>query len=394
MSKILLFIVVSICSTNGQFLRKDGTRTPFGDSIDKVATNLLREKYESSQDKNIITSPIGVFTLLALYSTGTIGPARDEIVKAVGASTYDKLVSSYGSLSKDLSRLDANNFSLKNKIYVSTKYSILPSFSNFAIRQFQSEVEKINFGDPKHAAIINSWAERVTRRNIKNVVSGDTLDTLTAVALFNIIFFQGRWQLPFKSDETRDRKFYIDKKTTVQKPMMQLSEILFYKESRELEAEIIELPYKGEGEFRMIVVLPKEIDGLPRVLENVRKHGLLKDAYSLEATSIEFSMPKFTIESTLDLNELLPKIGVRSIFKDPAPRIVKDSGVLVSKAFQKAIIKVDEEGPTAGASTGPVEISLCKGCRGRVGVRVGVDHPFLFAILQQDKIALVGTYTH
>nr|WJJ70434.1 venom protein U-MPTX.14-Mc31 [Megalopyge crispata] len=395
MSKILLFIVASICSTNGQLVFKDETRTPFGDSIDKVATNLLREKYQSSQDKNIITSPLGVFTLLALYSPGTTGRAREEIIQAVGASTYNDLVTSYGSLSESLSRLDADNFVLKNKIYVSKQYSILSNFSSFAIRQFQSEVEKINFGNPQHAAdVINDWAERETRHHIKNAVSGDTLDPSTAVALFNVMFFQGSWHLPFKRDETRDRKFYIDKKRTVQKSTMHLSEALFYKESKELEAEIIELPYKNKGGFRMLVVLPKQIDGLPRVLENVRKHGLLKDAYSLEATYIDFSMPKFTIESTLDLNELLPKIGVRSIFTEPAPNIVKKSKVVVSKAFQKALIIVDEEGPTAGASTGSVDISLCSHCRGRVALQVRVDHPFLFAVLQQDKIAFVGTYTH
>lgn len=41
-----------------------------------------------------------------------------------------------------------------------------------------------------------------------------------------------------------------------------------------------------------------------------------------------------------------------SLFNEGAGSIVKEAAVKVSKVFQEAFIKVDEEGATAGAFTG------------------------------------------
>lgn len=46
------------------------------------------------------------------------------------------------------------------------------------------------------------------------------------------------------------------------------------------------------------------------------------------------------------------QVGVSKLFNEGAPGIVKGVPVKVSKAFQEAFIKVDEEGATAGAFTG------------------------------------------
>ncbi|KOB65662.1 Chymotrypsin inhibitor CI-8A [Operophtera brumata] len=92
---------------------------------------------------------------------------------------------------------------------------------------------------------------------------------------------------------------------------------------------MVELPYKEDG-FRMVVVLPNEVDGLPLVLEKAAQKGLMDDVFNLSPSGrdVNFQIPKFEIETKLDLNELLPK------------------------AFQEAFVKVDEEGATAGAFTG------------------------------------------
>lgn len=45
-------------------------------------------------------------------------------------------------------------------------------------------------------------------------------------------------------------------------------------------------------------------------------------------------------------------MGVSKLFEESADGIVQDESVVVSKAFQEAFIKVDEEGATAGAFTG------------------------------------------
>lgn len=73
---------------------------------------------------------------------------------------------------------------------------------------------------------------------------------------------------------------------------------------------MIELPYKEKG-FRMVVVLPNEVDGLSSVLEKASEKGLLNDVFRLSpaGTEVDLDIPKFDIKSKLDFNEILPKVG-------------------------------------------------------------------------------------
>ena len=67
-------------------------------------------------------------------------------------------------------------------------------------------------------------------------------------------------------------------------------------------------------------------------------------------------MPKFSIESEIDLNDCVKQLGAQLIF-DPDNADLSGFGesengnVYVSKIFQKAKIDVDEEGTRAAAAT-------------------------------------------
>ena len=47
--------------------------------------------YETSSDKNVVASPLGVFTLLTLYAAGSEGETREEIMKLLGYTDYTEI---------------------------------------------------------------------------------------------------------------------------------------------------------------------------------------------------------------------------------------------------------------------------------------------------------------
>lgn len=62
----------------------------------------------------------------------------------------------------------------------------------------------------------------------------------------------------------------------------------------------------------MVIVLPDEVEGLQEVLQQLRAgHDLMADIEALTAGSqpVQVSMPKFKIETTVDLKKLLPKVN-------------------------------------------------------------------------------------
>lgn len=72
---------------------------------------------------------------------------------------------------------------------------------------------------------------------------------------------------------------------------------------------MIELPYK-EDKFRMIIVLPDDVEGLPEVVKKISEKGLLEDVFRMypAGADVDLDMPKFEIKSKHDLNNILPKV--------------------------------------------------------------------------------------
>ncbi|CAH2089264.1 unnamed protein product [Euphydryas editha] len=377
------------------FTFPDYRRTSLGDSIDIASMKLLKEIYDGSSDKNVVASPLGVLILLSLYGSGSEGKNREEIMQLLGSNDYKQLSDSYTQLSQKFSSMDPSYMTLANKVLVSDKLSVTDEFSRTA-REYDSEVSSIDFSKPKVAAdVINDWSSKKTKGMISNPVSESDIDPATAIALLNVIFFQGHWHVPFNASETKEKEFNIDRSTVVKVPMMHLEQSLFYWEDKDMGVQMIELPYK-ETKFRMIVVLPNDIDGLPEVLKKTSEKGLLENVFRMHPVGAELllDMPKFEIRSKIDLNSILQKVGVPSIFRSGSTGIVKESSVVVSKALQEAFVKVDEEGATAGAFTGIFAVPTSSLSQPPKPIPFKVDRPFLYAILHDDIIVFAGTYAH
>ncbi|XP_013162555.1 PREDICTED: antichymotrypsin-1-like isoform X1 [Papilio xuthus] len=393
MEWLFLLLLVTVASTANSLLDHEYSRTRLGDNIDKASVKLLKEAYLSS-DGNVVTSPLGVLFLLSLYSSGTQGKTRDEITELLGATDYKEMFDSYSGLSNEYASMNSS-LSLANKIYVASGYDLNEEFLNTA-RAYNTEVDSVDFHDVENAAHeINQWANKKLRGLIKDPVKKTSLDKDALVALFNVIYFKGHWHVPFKVESTEIKNFHVNKSYTIKKPMMHLSKSLFFHADDQLGAKMIELPYQEPG-FRMVVILPNEIDGLSNVLEKVAQKGLLEDVFALSPARREVNLylPKFDIKSSLDFTQILPKLGVKGIFTGGSSGIVKDANVAISKIFQEAVVNVDEEGAKAGAFTGYVAIKLSYDSTPPPPKDFIVDHPFLFAILHNEVVLFLGTYTH
>ncbi|CAB3229087.1 unnamed protein product [Arctia plantaginis] len=389
---LILAVLYCACFAAARFHFYD--RTFLGNRIDLSTMKVLKETYENAVDKNIVSSPLGVMMLLSIYNLGS-GPAcKVEISKFLGEADSKNASDSFKELSVKFSEIDPDNLAVADKISVSNLYNLDETFAESA-RGYGCESETLDFSKSAEAAAeINKWAAEKTKGHITEPIGKDVLSQDVIVALFNVIYFNGHWHVPFKAEETKEKDFHVSRDSVVKKPMMHLLQSLYYTESEELGAKMIELPYKETG-FRMIVVLPNEVDGLPSVLEKAAEKGLLSDVFRLRPAGrqVDLDMPKFEIRTKINFNDILPKVGVSKLFSEGAAGIVKNTSVRVSKVFQEAFIKVDEEGATAGAFTGGITVASSSWSTPPPPMKFTVDHPFLYVILHEDKILFAGTFS-
>ena len=184
---------------------------------------------------------------------------------------------------------------------------------------FLAEPFPLNFSNGNAGSKINKWVESQTNNKIKDVVSED-LDTNTALVLINAMYFKGKWETEFNDAVEGD--FQTSTNNVVKAQMMKShSESRYgYLYLEDLKAQAVEIPYKG-GRISMIVILPDPESSL-KDLENifeVTQFNLL----DFTEEEVDLTLPKFKIETTLNLNEPLKIMGMTDMFQ---PNLADFSG--------------------------------------------------------------------
>ena len=180
--------------------------------------------------------------------------------------------------------------------------------------------EAVDFSNGEAPAIINKWVEDQTNSKIRDLIP-ENLDPDTVLVLVNAIYFKGEWDLEFNYAFEDDFKVSEEKSVKVQ--MMKNYEREYrYLKLDEYKAQAVEIPYKG-NRISMIVILPDpessleelgkavEGKGLSKILDTKENTYLLKSFITQE---LELSLPKFKMETSLDLVKSLKDMGMTNMF--------------------------------------------------------------------------------
>lgn len=70
------------------------------------------------------------------------------------------------------------------------------------------------------------------------------LNDLTRLVLVNAVYFKGLWHSPFSAANTVPDEFHLSSRESKMVPMMCKTDDFGYLTSQELDADILEMPYK------------------------------------------------------------------------------------------------------------------------------------------------------
>ncbi|KAJ2946460.1 hypothetical protein O0L34_g12503 [Tuta absoluta] len=352
---------------------------------------------ELSKQTSVVSSPLSAEYLLALIALGADEPSHSELLTALGFPDKDSIRSGFSSVSSKLRSLKGVTLNVANRVYVKEgPYQLEPGLLKDATKVFDAVIEKMDFSQSVAAAnTINQWVEKQTNNKIKDLLSPDSFNSLTRIVLVNALYFKGTWKKQFNPNNTRPEDFHVDSKTTIKVPMMNKKDDFKYGESDALGAQLLEMNYVGD-QASMVIILPKEIEGLNSVLQKLAAgYDLMAELDKMYSTKVEVSLPKFKIETEIDLNSLLPKIGIESIFSQNNSGLNNllspPEALYVSKAIQKAFIEVSEEGAEAAAATGMV---MMLRCMPPPTLRFLCNRPFLYLLNGGDEKStlFIGVY--
>ncbi|NWT00019.1 SPB11 protein, partial [Mionectes macconnelli] len=153
----------------------------------------------------------------------------------------------------------------------------------------------------------------------------------------------------------------------------------------EVGAQILELPY-AQKSLSMIILLPGDmadgsINGLEQIESKMTYENLMlwTSVENMFETRVEVYLPRFKLEDTFNLNEVLKEMGMTDIFTESKVDLSAMSfakSLVLSNVVHKTYVEVNEEGTVAAAGTGA---SIVRRSMPLTEVFMA-NHPFLFFI--------------
>lgn len=266
-------------------------------------------KILAKSEGNVFFSPISIHAILSLTAQGSEGITKEAFLKVLNVPSTEVSADGYKNVMDILNNVEDVALFMANKVYIQESYKLKDAFKTAIIKYFYSEIQPLNFSQSATAAeIINSWVENKTNQKIKNLISPSDLDNNTRLVLVNAIYFKGKWAKPFDVESTTTEKFYVNETDTIDVQMMHLTKKFYYKEDETLDAKVLELPYTNK-DVSMIIILPNKRNGILELEKKLAGVDLTKITENMYRPEVSVSLPKFKIETTMELNKPLVEVS-------------------------------------------------------------------------------------
>jgi serpin B len=350
-------------------------------------------------DSNTVISPLSAGMALSLVRFGARGATAAALDQVLAMRDIDQAtVEQRGAqMMSDLLRRTDVTLEMANAIWVDTRVTPTPSFSASTTR-WSAKTASIPLATAEAMDAINHWADSVTHKKIKTILS-EPLDQSARLLIANAVYFKGKWLDSFEKSATQSGDFTLPSGKRITVPRMTRVANVGYRRASGFQT--IRLPYRT-GKTAMYIVLPDAGVSFDAVVRRLNAGDWAPSAPLTDARRVHVVFPRFHAELTIELKDPLVKLGAEIAFDCEradfgamvllAPSL-KRPGLCISGARQKVYIDVDEEGTEAAAVTA---FDVVLSSAPPPPIEFVVDRPFLFVLRDETTGAdlFVGRIAH
>jgi serpin B len=359
--------------------------TPLVAGNTTFALNLFAQLIATNSG-NVFISPYSISTCFGMVYAGARGETALQMATALNLSTNQAEIGpQFGALQAELeSQQDQNviRLDVANGLWAQTNYPFLPAFLDNASTNFEAGVQQVNFitEAPQITDQINAWVATQTEGMISNLLQPGSLTPATRLTLVDAIYFNGGWQTPFDTNFTTVAPFYVSPNQSVPVPLMEQREWARYYADNLLQA--VELPYLNSN-LTMVVLLP--LGNSPLALTPTE---LATAIDGLTPQWMDVTLPKFKLETTVNLVPILKNLGMIDAFDAGAADfsgIDGSSDLSIDSAIHKAVVDVSETGTVAAGAT----VITLPPAFSPIPTLFRADRPFVFLIRDTNSGSIV-----
>ncbi|XP_011314872.1 antitrypsin-like [Fopius arisanus] len=254
---------------------------------------------------------------------------------------------------------------------------------------FQTEISKVDYSDPQEAIdTINTWWHSHAESDAYDIINPGDVSNRTVLVLANAIEFKSHWATAFHDEAKHLHPVYDNNGRVHHHQTMYTLQSMEHRVFRRVGIVFVEIPYK-EADLSLVLIMSSNASEMT-ILDH---HFDLGDLFNMSRNDhVDFNLPKFKIESTIDLTDFLkgPEINDRfNSFTGITSRPLKFSSIK-----QKTYIEIGEKSTKAMTVTiitnDESKSQKPEAPEAPVNFKAGV--PFYFAIVKhlnpQDYVVL------
>ncbi len=360
--------------------------------------NLFDELLKEDLENNIFISPLSITFALTMTYNGSADKTRKAMAKALEYEDFglDIINETNAALMKILPKADKKvKLHIANSIWAKKGSPFKKEFIKENKKLYNAEIK--SFKGSKDADAINKWVSKQTKGKIKQIIT--YIDPSMVMYLINAIYFKGSWTDEFDESRTREKDFYLLDESTKKVMMMHNDDKYSYFENDMFQA--IRLPY-GEGRLGMYIFLPHKNDkkSLKKFYGKLNIDNWNKWLGQFKMLEGDISLPRFKLEYSKSLNDVLKELGMDIAFKEGKADFTNmfnlEKGMIwIDEVKHKTFIEVNEKGTEAAAVTS-VGMQVTSAAPSSERFSMIVDHPFFLAIVDDDTntILFIGSITN
>ena len=395
---VLAVLMLAGCGGTGigeYAVAEAGTPARARKTEDRTDTEALRQFSDETAavvftgERNEVYSPISLYMALGMLTELADGETKQQVMELLDVSDNETLRQWTQQLWRQLCHDEKDSvLRLGNAAFLNEDVTFHKEPLDVLAEDYYASSYRLPMGTSRADKAIAAWLNEQTNDLLTEDTGAIETKKSDLLRLYNTLYYKAAWRSRFFEGATKQDIFTAADGTEQRTDFMHIS-IEGEGVSRGDGYRCASLYLKDGG--RMTFYLPDE--GVT-VEELLRRKSILNEVLAVvdAVVRVNWSVPKFDIHASLELNDALQALGVTDAFDLAKANFtpLTEQMAYVESVNQAARVRINEEGMEAAAIT-EVKEAGAAAPQNALEEDMDLDRPFLFAIWKDGAPLFVGT---
>ena len=170
----------------------------------------------NGKEENLVASPFSASAVLTMVMAGARGNTKAQLRDGLCHRAEDQIVcDGYKEVLGCMESGEGFTLEVANKLYLEQEYPFVEGFLDITRNSFKADAERVDFQE-KYDAVrehINDFVSKKTNGKINDLISEESVCSLTRMVLVNALYFKGTWGIKFDPSLTKKKPFKFNANT-------------------------------------------------------------------------------------------------------------------------------------------------------------------------------------